>query len=279
MADNGVTAMRLYERMRWIVLVFGLGVAVNAGAAVVPRTDIPALSRHLQTLEARVGILARQVRSGSLKGTARRLRRLNGQLHALQLQVDLAALRIDAAADARTQLVANLDGRLQAARQRRRFRPPEPARGGSLPTFDERHAYVQAFTPLREGHAERARLALGRYLRRFPNRRSSADALYWIAEINYALNRLPLARSDFNKLLRDYPHSGKAVSALLRLGQIAEQEGRCRRAGELYGAVLGDHSGSAQARLAGEWLGHLRTPRSVCSGPAAKRRRHGRERS
>lgn len=271
--------MRLFESMRWIVVVFGLGVAANAGAAVVPRADIPSLSRHLQTLEAHVGELARQIRSGSAEGAARRLRRLNGQLHALQLQVDLAALRIDAAAAARNQLVANLGGRLQAARQHRRFRSPEPARGGSLPTFDERHAYVRAFTLLREGHAERARLALARYLRRFPDGRSSADALYWIAEINYALNRLPLARSDFNNLLRDYPHSAKAVSALLRLGQIAEQEGRCRRARELYGAVLGDYTGSAQAQLAGQWLNHLRTRRSVCSGLATKRRRHGRERS
>ncbi len=262
----GAGAMGLYGRMRWIAAVLGLGMAANAGAAMP--SSPASLGQRLQMLEARIGTLARQVRSGHAKGVEARLRTLNVELHALQLQVDLAALRVDGAVAARTQLVSNLSGRLLAARQRKRYRPPSPAQGGTLPTFDERQAYVPAFLLLREGHAEQARLALARYLRRFPDSRSSADALYWIAEINYAMDRLPLARADFNKLLRDHPRSGRAASALLRLGQIAEQEGRCRRAVALYGAVLDNYAGSAQAKLAGPWRAHLRARHAVCRAAA-----------
>lgn len=213
-----------------------------------------ALSKHAAAVDRRI--------SNSVNAKVyRQAQSMQAAMRELQKQIDLLALRIRANTSAQQQLFANLRGRLAAAERHRHYhgggKSGKDDSKHPLPTFDERKAYLPAFMQLREGRFGQARLALAKYMKRFPHGYYGAGALYWIAEIDYVEGRLDLAHADFSKLLRKYPKDAKVPAALLRLGQIAEQRHQYEHARGLYEQVNKRYPHSTQAGLARQWIKSL----------------------
>jgi len=248
-----------------------------AGAGATPaatgdghHVTLTGLSRGVDALAEHTASTARAIDASVNAKAHRRARGLQADARRLQMQLDLLALRIRANAAARQQLFADLEGRLAAVRHRRHYHGRANKSAGhndqTLPTFDQRRAYVPAFMLLRRGKLTPARLALARYLKQFPASYYSADALYWLAEIDYVQGRMDLAHADFNKLVREHPKDDKAPAALLRLGQIAEQQGQSAQARALFRQVAKRYPHSAEAGLARRWVKQV----TVSAGPDAR---------
>jgi len=247
-----------------------------AGAGAKPaasgdgRVTVTGLSRGVDALAERTASTAHAIDASVNAKAHRRARALQADARKLQMQLDLLALRIRANAAARQQLFADLKGRLDAVKRRQHYHGRANKDAGkndqTLPTFDQRRAYVPAFMLLRQGKLTPARLALARYLKQFPASYYSADALYWLAEIDYVQGRMDLAHADFNKLVREHPKDDKAPAALLRLGQIAEQQGQSAQARALFRQVAKRYPHSAEAGLARRWVKQV----TVSAGPDAR---------
>lgn len=241
-----------------------------AGAGAKPsatgggHVTVTGLSHDVDALAAHTASTAHAIDDSVNARAHRRARALQADARKLQMRLDLLALRIRANAAARQQLFADLKGRLNAVRRRQHYHGRADKGAGKddhpLPTFDQRRAYVPAFMLLRRGKLTPARLALARYLKRFPKSYYSADALYWVAEIDYVQGHMDLARADFNKLVREHPKDDKAPAALLRLGQIAEQRGQPAQARALFRLVAKHYPHSAQAGLARRWVKRVPGP-------------------
>ena len=247
-----------------LVLCATITAAGCAGAGAKPaatgggHVTVSDLSHGMDALAAHTASTKHTIDASANARAYRRARALQADARRLQMKLDLLALRIRANAAAREELFADLRGRLDAAKRRQHYHGGADKSAGknnqTLPTFDQRRAYVPAFMLLRRGKLTPARLELARYLKRFPKSYYSADALYWVAEIDYVQGRMDLAHADFGKLVREHPKDDKAPAALLRLGQIAEQQGRPAQARALFRLVAKRYPHSAQAGLARRWL-------------------------
>lgn len=68
-----------------------------------------------------------------------------------------------------------------------------------------------------------------------------ADVLWMRAESERMLGRTDLARGRYETLVRQFPKSGQAPAALLRLGEMAREAGRLAEAADLFQQVAADY--------------------------------------
>lgn len=120
----------------------------------------------------------------------------------------------------------------------------------------EGDAYRAAYALVRGQEFDAAVRSFKQFLQRYPDGRYAPNAHYWLGELYLALKPAApeLARQSFTLLLDEYPDNAKVPDAMYKLGQVHYVKGNRDRAREYLNRVIREHSDSAAADLAREFI-------------------------
>ncbi|MFP4294650.1 MAG: tetratricopeptide repeat protein [Halothiobacillaceae bacterium] len=121
-------------------------------------------------------------------------------------------------------------------------------------TADQRALYDRAFALLRDGKYDQAIVAFDRTVRADPVGNWAPHALYWKGEAEYVNQDQEAARASFEKVLSDYPNSGRAADASLKIAYLDYDQGEYDKARERLERLVELHGGSHAAGLARQRL-------------------------
>lgn len=80
----------------------------------------------------------------------------------------------------------------------------------------ERSAYQAAFDTLKSGQYVESARQFRAFLAQYPDGAYAPNALYWLGESYYVTQNYDVALESFERLLQQFPGSGKAADALLK---------------------------------------------------------------
>jgi len=109
--------------------------------------------------------------------------------------------------------------------------------------------YDVSLQQYRRGSVATARLGFREFLRVFPTHERAADAMYYVAE-SFEQAAPDSAAAVYDQLVRTYPNSPRAPSALYKQGVLAEQRGDKTTARNFYARVIAGYPRSPEADLA-----------------------------
>ena len=109
--------------------------------------------------------------------------------------------------------------------------------------------YEVSLQQYRRGSLATARLGFREFLRVFPTHERAADALFYIGE-SFEQAAPDSAGAVYDQLVRSYPNSPRAPSALYKQGLLAEQRGDRATARNFYSRVIAGYPRSPEADLA-----------------------------
>jgi tol-pal system protein YbgF len=101
----------------------------------------------------------------------------------------------------------------------------------------------------RRGSVSTARLGFREFLRVFPTHERAADALFYVGE-SFEKEAPDSAVAVYDQVVKAYPNSPRAPSALYKLGLLAEQRGDKTAARTFYARVIAGYARSPEADLA-----------------------------
>jgi tol-pal system protein YbgF len=109
--------------------------------------------------------------------------------------------------------------------------------------------YDLSLQQYRRGSIATARLGFREFLRVFPTHEHAPDALFYIGE-SFEQSAPDSAVAVYDQLVKTYPNSPRAASALYKQGLIAEQRGDKASARNFYARVISTYPRSPEADLA-----------------------------
>ena len=109
--------------------------------------------------------------------------------------------------------------------------------------------YDLSLQQYRRGSLTTARLGFREFLRVFPTHERAADALFYIGE-SFEQSAPDSAAAVYDQVVRTYPNSPRAPSALYKQGLLAEQRGDKALARTFYSRVIAGYPRSPEADLA-----------------------------
>jgi tol-pal system protein YbgF len=118
--------------------------------------------------------------------------------------------------------------------------------------------YDVSLQQFRRGSLATARLGFREFLRVFPTHERAADAWFYVGE-TLAAEAPDSAAAVYESLVKAYPNSPRAPSALYKLGLLAEQRSDRPTARAYYQRVVAGYPRSDEANLARDKLTRLGT--------------------
>src|SRR5213079_2351857 len=116
--------------------------------------------------------------------------------------------------------------------------------------------YDLSLQQFRRGSLATARVGLREFLRVYPTHERAADALFYVGE-TWAPENADSAAAVYQQVVKSYPNSPRAPSALYKLGLLAEQRGDKAAARQHYSRVIAGYPRSDEANLARDKLQRL----------------------
>jgi len=116
--------------------------------------------------------------------------------------------------------------------------------------------YDLSLQQFRRGSLATARVGLREFLRVYPTHERAADALFYVGE-TWAPENADSAAAVYQQVVKSYPNSPRAPSALYKLGLLAEQRGDKTAARTYYARVIAGYPRSDEANLAHDKLQRL----------------------
>lgn len=130
-----------------------------------------------------------------------------------------------------------------------------PAGGGAM---TELQAYTNAINAMKAREFDASMAGLKRLIETYPNGQYTANAYYWIGELELAANADPeLARQSFMQVVNLYPDHTKVPDALYKLGVVYHNLGDLPSAKDYLERVQRDYPGSTAAGLAAKYAAEL----------------------
>ena len=109
--------------------------------------------------------------------------------------------------------------------------------------------YDLSLQQYRRGSLATARLGFREFLRVFPTHERAPDALFYVGE-SFEQAAPDSAAAVYDQVVKNYPNSPRAASALYKLGLLAEQRGDRATARTYYARVIAGYPRSPEADLA-----------------------------
>lgn len=133
---------------------------------------------------------------------------------------------------------------------------PMQAGDASAEQPGEGDAYRAAYALVRSQEFDAAVTSFKQFLQRFPDGRYAPNAHYWLGELYLVVKPAApeLARQSFTLLLDEYPDNAKVPDAMYKLGQVHFVKGNRDKARDYLNRVIREHSDSAAANLAREFI-------------------------
>lgn len=122
---------------------------------------------------------------------------------------------------------------------------PDSAVSGQ-PSIDCRQLWDNSFKDMRRGQHDLAIAGFSDYLKFCPEGHYADNSQYWIAEAYYEMKQFPRATKEYQKLLDNYPESGKRATAFFKLGRCSEESGDNKKALEYFLVLQNDYPGSVE---------------------------------
>jgi len=260
---------------RALPLLWGLGLGLTAGCAL--KGDVRKVELQVATLRgelARSDSGRRSERDSLLAAIAAVQQLLTAQqAYLVQLRGDMKTelLSVQQQLVAVQELTGQSQQRLSDLRTRieERAQQPVPAldtaagRAGvpvgpsgnpAGPGPDQ--MYDVSLQQYRSGRLATARLGFREFLRVFPTHERAGEALFYVGE-TFAQEHPDSAAAVYEAVVKTYPNSPRAPSALYKLGLLAEQRGDKPRARTYYARVIAGYPRSDEANLSRDKLQRL----------------------
>lgn len=236
------------------------GPAADVSRDIDPRAPKP----RVQDAEDRAGLAALYYRIQSLEEEVRGLTGL----------VEELTWRVDRLAKEQRERYIEIDSRLTDLRAPPAPITAQPDDGLATPQTDpaqpatEEDAYRVAFellTSARDQPADEQRAGYQQAIERFnalvveyPAGRYAPNALYWIGELQLALEELELSRQAFVQVITLHPEHAKVQDALYKLGVVYHRLGDTPAALNYLDRLIGEFPESSAARLAESYAAEIR---------------------
>jgi len=133
---------------------------------------------------------------------------------------------------------------------------PPVGPSGNPPGPGPDRMYDLSLQQFRRGSLATARVGLREFLRVYPTHERAADALFYVGE-TWAPENADSAAAVYQQVVKSYPNSPRAPSALYKLGLLAEQRGDKAAARTYYARVIAGYPRSDEANLAHDKLQRL----------------------
>jgi tol-pal system protein YbgF len=192
------------------------GVTLAAVLSLIGPVAAPAHAQskgeRLDSLEARMDGVERQLANQGLLDMSRQIDALSEQLRQLRGDIDELQHSLDQARAQQRDQYVDLDTRLRAAEAA--LTAAQATVAGGSPEAE----YQAAFNLLKDGKYDEASSALQAFVGKYPQHELAPNAMYWLGEAHYVRRDYPAALAAFEGLLKDYPGNRKTPDALLKVG-------------------------------------------------------------
>ncbi len=118
------------------------------------------------------------------------------------------------------------------------------------PIIDDKSAYQQAFTHLKELRYTEAAESFYAFLEKYPHSPLAGNAKYWLGESYYVTRNYDFALEAFQELLESYPDSKKAPDAWLKIGYTYYEMKDYPKAVDILERVIRQYPDTTLAKLA-----------------------------
>ena len=254
-------------------LLLPLAAAAVVGCSSLTPAQDP-VNLKMTDLEARVIRIERVIENQSLIELASSVDQLRAETQALRGEIETLRFETEGSANRQRELYVDVDRRLQSLEQaqaRAALAPPPaatpgfasaapseaPAAAAPRPTGTDQQNYQAAFDLIQARKYEEAGRAFTQFLAGFPQSPLADNAQYWLAETYYVRNEFSTALPQFQKVIDQYPQSGKLPDALLKVGYCHAQLGNREAARTALQRVMREFPDTTAARLASQRLERL----------------------
>ncbi len=128
---------------------------------------------------------------------------------------------------------------------------------GGADTSAEKVAYQQAFSLIKEKRFDDAQRALKKQLTDYPHGTFTANAQYWLGEVQMAQAQYEQAKASFSAVLKNFPDSQKVPDATYKLGRLSDILGNKQQAKDYLESVITKYPDSSASRLSDTYLRQL----------------------
>ena len=177
---------------------------------------------------------------------------MRGDLRTELLSVQQQLTTVQELAGVSQQRITELRSRIESRSQQADPNAPTgapvgPSGNPAGPGADQ--MYDLSLQQYRRGSVATARLGFREFLRVFRTHERAPDAMYYVAE-SFEQAAPDSAAAVYDQLVRTYPNSPRAPSALYKQGVLAEQRGDKTTARNFYARVIAGYPRSPEADLA-----------------------------
>ena len=190
----------------------GLAVLALLAAAAAGPAAAQSRGERIESLEARMEAVERQLESQALLDMARQLESQDAELRRLRGEVERLQHELERNRGQQRDQYVDLDTRLRAAEA------ALAAAQSALPAAGPEAEYQAAFNLLKDGKYPEATAALTDFIGRHRDHELASNALYWLGEAHYVQRNFQAALAAFDGVLKDYPGARKRPDALLKAG-------------------------------------------------------------
>ena len=216
------------------------------------------------SLEDRVALLERTL-NARLRMQAelqQQVDSLQGEVSELRGQLEQQTYQMEQSQERQRQLYQELD-KVASSQQAAPAAPAAPATPPAAAANystnqDENQAYDAAVNMvLKEKNYDKAIPAFEGFIKQFPNSSYVPNAHYWLGQLLFNKGDRAGATTQFATLANKYSKSPKRADALLKLGMLAQLDGKKAEAKSFYEQVIKGYPGTTSAKLAEQSLAKL----------------------
>jgi tol-pal system protein YbgF len=213
---------------------------------------------RLQSLETRLGDVARKVENLSFAAQSQTLAKLDGEVRELRGEVERLRYEIETGEKRARELYQDLDKRMTRLENEGRARlsmEPRLAQPPPVPDVQEEEAtYAAVFEQLKAAKYDDSIAGFRGLLERWPRGRYADNAWYWLGESHYAKKDYGAALESFRKLTAEFPDSAKMPDALFKIGLCQLERKEKSEARASWQRVVAEYPNSPAAGFARQRL-------------------------
>jgi tol-pal system protein YbgF len=185
---------------------------------------------------------------------------LQGEVSELRGQLEQQSYQMEQSQERQRQLYQELDkvANSQPAAASAAAAPAPAAAANYSTNQDENQAYDAAVNMvLKEKNYDKAIPAFEGFIKQFPSSSYVPNAHYWLGQLMFNKGDRAGAASQFSTVANKYSKSPKRADALLKLGMLAQLDGKKAEAKTFYEQVIKGYPNTSPAQLAKQSLSKL----------------------
>jgi tol-pal system protein YbgF len=187
---------------------------------------------------------------------------LQGEVSELRGQLEQQTYQMEQSQERQRQLYQELD---KVANSKPAAAPATPAAGASAApaanysaNLDENQAYDAAVNMvLKDKNYDKAIPAFEGFIKQYPSSSYVPNAHYWLGQLLFNKGDRTGAAAQFSTVANKFSKSPKRADALLKLGMLAQLDGKKAEAKTFYEQVIKGYPNTSPAQLAKQSLSKL----------------------